>query len=71
MRPGHAGAATTLAAVLMLREDYATALALADVALAENPDHPEALGNRGICLHRLGRSREAVPVLERAIALKP
>jgi predicted TPR repeat methyltransferase len=35
---------------------------------ALTPDRPSVLGNLGITLHRLGRAREALPLLQRATA---
>jgi Tfp pilus assembly protein PilF len=47
------------------------ALASLEAALARQPDHFEALYNRGILLWELQRDREALASLEMAIAVRP
>lgn len=47
------------------------ALALAQRALAIAPGSPAILDTYGWLLHRAGQSREAVPLLERAVARRP
>jgi len=37
-----------------------------DTALALNPDDVSALNNKGICLSRMGRDREAMEAMDRA-----
>lgn len=49
--------------------DFDNALAAFDAALAIAPDHPAALTGKGAVLRDLGRVREALPVLLRAVDL--
>ena len=46
------------------------ALASFDRAIGVNPDHAEALSNRGATLHDVGRFDEALANFERAIGLR-
>ena len=46
-------------------------LALADEAVALNPDHPDPFVERGIALRALGRENEAVLAFELALGLAP
>ncbi|MBX2796334.1 MAG: hypothetical protein KTR31_01655 [Myxococcales bacterium] len=49
----------------------AEALELGQQALALMPDHPEALVEVGVALHRLDRTSEAEPLLRQALATPP
>jgi tetratricopeptide (TPR) repeat protein len=51
--------------------DVQAAVVYASRALAANPDSPDVLDTYGWALHQVGRSREALPLLERAFAGKP
>ncbi len=62
---------TALGRLAYQRGDLAAALRLFDRALAELPDHAEALVNRGVVLSRLGRIAEAAEVTERALSTEP
>ncbi len=69
--PAHVDARQGLADVQLATGDFAAALAGYDALLAEHPDHPPVLANRGLALHRLGRGREAEASIARAAALAP
>jgi len=56
-----------LGALLLLRQDFAGAEAL----LAEFPQDPEALNNRGLSLRGLEREDEALALFQKAVALAP
>ena len=51
--------------------DLAAALAVADAALTLSPQHPRALITKALALDKLGRQREAEPLVDRAAALAP
>jgi tetratricopeptide (TPR) repeat protein len=51
--------------------DVQAAVAYSRRALDATPDSPDVLDTYGWSLHHAGRSREALPVLERAFAGKP
>ncbi len=51
--------------------DLQAAVVYASRALAANPESPDVLDTYGWALHQVGRSREALPLLQRAFAGKP
>ncbi len=51
--------------------DYATALAQYEAAVARNPQDAESLSNLGQVLVRMNRPADAIPYLQRAIAILP
>src|SRR3978361_177007 len=59
-----------LGGLLHQRGRHADGLALIDAALAQHVT-PEALSNRGVVLHSLGRLDEALASFDRALALRP
>ena len=72
IRPGYGHGAVAIAAARCNSwTAYLDALASYDRALALAPDHAEALSNRGVTLHRLGRFEEALASYDRALAVRP
>jgi len=53
------------------RGDYAAALLGYQRAMTEHPEDPVAANNVGQVLVRLGRAAEAVPLFEKAVAVRP
>src|SRR6201999_501876 len=51
--------------------DFSAAGAIARAALAEGFEHPLLLNVQATCLEQEGRFHEALPLLERAVALAP
>ncbi|GIS65892.1 MAG: hypothetical protein CM1200mP4_2400 [Rhodospirillaceae bacterium] len=39
--------------------------------LTENPEHPDALHLYGVLNHQMGRSREGIELIKKALALQP
>jgi hypothetical protein len=65
--PGHAETRLLLTALLLRRDGFAEAEALAAELLADHAEHPEGLNLRGVALTRLGRHEEALACFDRAI----
>ncbi|MEM9006158.1 MAG: tetratricopeptide repeat protein [Cyanobacteria bacterium P01_F01_bin.86] len=57
--------------LLLADQDFATAIAAYDAALALQPDDPTALYNKGIALSNLGRYEVAIAAYDAALALQP
>ena len=55
--------------VWMRRHD--DAIRAAENSIALNPNFANGYANRGVILHYVGRSEEALPCFERAMALDP
>lgn len=60
-----------MAQALLEKGDWPSARPHLLLALAADPDNPEALYNLGSALARSGRPREALPLLEQALRLNP
>jgi len=52
-------------------ERWDQALALCEAVLATQPEDPSALHFKGVALHQLRRTSEAIPSIERALELRP
>lgn len=63
--------ATALSCVLIALGRYDDALATSDHALSLQPEHLDALMNRGLCLQGLGRFEDAVIAGRRAVTVGP
>ncbi|MCG8365211.1 MAG: tetratricopeptide repeat protein [Pseudanabaenales cyanobacterium] len=57
--------------ILMADQDYNTAIACYDQALAIKPDNSAAFYNKGTALDDLGRKEEAITCYDQALAIKP
>lgn len=64
--PEYLGFRLGLAAVLINGERYEDAIAVYDALLEDRPDHAAAWAGRGILLHELGRTDEALASFEEA-----
>jgi tetratricopeptide (TPR) repeat protein len=71
LQPGFLPALTGRSQLLNDRKDYTAALADAERGLNGAPDNVPLLGEMARALLGLNRDREAIPVLDRAIALAP
>ena len=54
-----------------LKDDYEKAMKICDEILKTDPDNPKALGYKASCLHFIGKSDEALELLDNAIRLHP
>ena len=71
LEPDHAGARIGLAASLYARQDVNGSLKQVEMILAKQPDHPQALGLRGIIERHRGQLDEAEKTLLRAVEGAP
>ncbi len=71
LQPNAPGPWADLSLVFIEGRDLQSALQTAQHALRLSPDHVEALLNGAAALHELGRHEEALPLIERAVALDP
>lgn len=71
LRPGFAEAWNRRATVHYLLDDYSASLADIRVTLDLEPRHFGALAGFGIILRQIGREREAIEVLNRALEINP
>lgn len=56
---------------MMQKRHWQQALDGFQTAIALNPSHPQSYGNMGICYAQLGRKREALATLDKALELDP
>jgi len=71
LRPGHAPTCRHLAAARLRAGDAAGALHLFDWLIARAPGGPEDLHGRGLALHALGRTEQAVLSFRAALSANP
>lgn len=71
INPGGTEAFMNRAEVFRGQKRYEEALGLYLLALGTDPGHASAYAGMGDCLYRLGRYREAISSLERAVSLLP
>jgi tetratricopeptide (TPR) repeat protein len=67
----HLAALTTMAWELYNRRDNAGAIRRFDQIIADHPQTPEAVRGKAFALYRLGRYREALPLLESSMKYEP